>query len=80
LTPAVLAPFEGFNAALLQQIVQFNRSSCALSNFPDEHDPGQDYRDAITRDLAAAWREFAINANAILLGKTQSERAAALTG
>ncbi|MHB1144445.1 MAG: flavin monoamine oxidase family protein [Thiobacillus sp.] len=71
LTPAVLAPFEDFNAALLDEVVQLNRTSCALSNFPDEHDPGKDYRDAITRDLAAAWREFAINANAVLLNRGQ---------
>jgi len=80
LTPAVLAPFEGFNAALLDEVVTLNRTSCALSNFPGEHDPGKDYLDAITRDLAAAWREFALNANAVLLGKAPAERAAALSG
>jgi monoamine oxidase len=72
LTPGVLAPFDGFNAALLDEVVQFNRSSCALSNFPDEHDPGKDYREAIILDLAAAWREFAINANGVLLSKGQA--------
>jgi monoamine oxidase len=80
LTPSVLDPFDGFNRSLLDEVVQFNRGSCAISNFPDEHDPAQDYVETISRDLAAAWREFAINANAVLLGKTQADQAAALTG
>jgi len=71
LTPSVLEPFDGFNLSLLEEVVRFNQGSCAISNFPDEHDPGKDYRDAITRDLAAAWREFAINANAVLLNRGQ---------
>jgi monoamine oxidase len=67
--PDLLASFEGFNAALLDEVMQFNRASCALSNFPQDHDPDRDYADAITRDLAAAWREFALNVNGALLGK-----------
>jgi monoamine oxidase len=69
LTPALLAAFEGFNAALLEEVANFNRASCAISNFPQEHELQADYRDAITHDLAAAWREFALNANAMLLEK-----------
>ena len=80
LTPDVLAPFEGFNAALLAEVVALNRGSCALSNFPAEHDPDKDYLDVITRDLAAAWREFALNANAVLLGKIPAGHAAAIGG
>lgn len=69
LTPQVLAPFRGFNEALLDEAVRFNRSSCAISNFPEEHEPPADYVSAIRLDLAAAWREFAISANALLLDK-----------
>jgi monoamine oxidase len=69
LTPGLLAPFEGFNAALMDEVLQFNRASCAISNFPQDHDPDRDYVHAITRDLAAAWREFALNVNGVLLGK-----------
>jgi monoamine oxidase len=76
LTPSVLATFEGFNSALLEEVVQFNRGSCAISNFPNEHDLVKDYVDTIARDLAAAWREFAINVNNVLLrkGKAQAAR------
>jgi Monoamine oxidase len=75
LTPGLLASFEGFNAALLDEVLQFNRASCAISNFPQDHDPDRDYADAITRDLAAAWREFAINVNRLLLDKSQTRAA-----
>ena len=69
LTPAVLESFDGFNMTLLDEVVQFNRGSCAISNFPNEHDPSQEYVATISRDLVAAWREFAINVNQVLLGK-----------
>ena len=69
LTPSVLESFDGFNMSLLEEVVQFNKGSCAISNFPDEHDPGKDYVETISRDLAAAWREFAINVNNLLLSK-----------
>ncbi|HEY9146591.1 MAG TPA: FAD-dependent oxidoreductase [Thiobacillus sp.] len=77
LTPSVLSPFAGFNSALLEQVVQFNRGSCAISNFPDEHAPAKDYLDTISRDLAAAWREFAINVNNLLLSRSTSRMALA---
>lgn len=73
LTPSVLAAFDGFNSALLEEVVQFNRGSCAISNFPGEHDPAQDYVDTIARDLAAAWREFALNVNSALLRKGKAQ-------
>jgi monoamine oxidase len=69
LTPSTLEPFAGFNSSLLDEVVQFNRGSCAISNFPEEHDPAGDYVDTISRDLAAAWREFAISVNTVLLSK-----------
>lgn len=67
LTPGLLQPFDGFSDELLAQAVQFNRTSCALSNFPHEAKPAWDYVSAIRRDLAAAWREFALAANDLML-------------
>lgn len=55
----LLGLFGGFSKSLVDDALQFNASSCALSNFPDEHRPTPDYLRAITADLAAAWREFA---------------------
>ena len=67
LTSALLAPFEGWNKGLLEAALSFNGSSCALSNFPLEHHPEAELLRAITLDLAAAWREFALELNTRLL-------------
>lgn len=76
LTAKVLAPFIGFNKALLDEVVLFNRSSCAISNFPDEHAISPEYLETIARDLAAAWREFAQGVNALLVARAQAEKIA----
>ena len=67
LSAALLAPFEGWNKDLLDAALSHNASSCALSNFAQEHRPAADTLRAITLDLAAAWREFALELNTRLL-------------
>jgi monoamine oxidase len=67
LTPALLKAFDGWNKALLDDALAHNGTSCALSNFPQDHQPGAELLRAITRDLAAAWREFALELNARLV-------------
>jgi monoamine oxidase len=67
LTAALLAPFEGWNKGLLDAALSFNGTSCALSNFELEHHPDPDMLRAIALDLAAAWREFALELNTRLL-------------
>jgi monoamine oxidase len=47
-----------------------------LSNFPDEHKPSKEYLGATLRDIAAAWREFSLDANQILLDKRVSDQQA----
>lgn len=78
LTPHLLASFMGFSDALLEDALRFNRTSCAMSNFPAEHEPAPDYVNVIRRHLAAAWREFALGVNGLLLelsDPVQRERA-----
>lgn len=70
LTLRVLAPYQGFCETLLDEALRFNRSSCAMSNFTQEHNPSVDYQMAIRHDLAAAWREFALTTNDVLIGAT----------
>ena len=70
LTPQVLAPFSGFSKSLVNDALAFNASSCALSNFDAEHRPDADYLQAITVDLAAAWREFAWATNDLLCSRS----------
>lgn len=75
LTASLLAAFGGWNKHLLEAALAHNASSCALSNFPTEHQPDADTLRAITLDLAAAWREFALELNTRLLlaaAETQS--------
>lgn len=72
-TPELLAAFEGWNKGLLDAALAFNQGSCALSRLPDladEVEPGPELRQTIARDLAAAWREFALTLNTRLLSAT----------
>jgi monoamine oxidase len=72
LTPSVLQAFVGFSDALLTSAVTHNATSCAISNFPAEHDPDAEYLQGIRRDLAAAWREFALAVNERMLSGAES--------
>lgn len=78
LTAPLLAAFDGWNKGLLDAALSFNATSCALSNFPQEHQPDADTLRAITLDLGAAWREFALELNArLVLAAGAAEMAAA---
>lgn len=74
LSAKVLDPFLGFNKALLDKVLSFNQSSCALSNFPDEHNISPEYLHAMASDLAAAWREFTAGVDNLLLAKPRAKR------
>jgi monoamine oxidase len=74
LTPEVQKPFRDFMQSLLDDVIAFNRTSCALSNFPDEHQPSKEYVQTILRDIAAAWQEFSLSANRLLLAKADAAR------
>ena len=76
LTPALLKAFDGWNKVLLDDALAHNGSSCALSNFPQDHRPDAELLRAITRDLAAAWREFALELNARLVAASTAPVAA----
>ncbi len=67
LTSEALIAFDGLVDEFLQYAVQKHRTSCALSNFPDEHKPSPDYVNEVARAIAGEWREFALQANAYLV-------------
>lgn len=75
LTPEIQKPFGDLMQTLMDDVVAFNQTSCALSNFPGEHRLAKEYVQAILRDIAAAWKEFSLSANRLLLEKSRSERA-----
>ncbi len=72
LTPGIQQPFGILMRSVFDDVVAFNRTSCALSNFPDEHHLSQEYRQVILRDIAAAWLEFSLAANRLLVAKASS--------
>jgi monoamine oxidase len=72
LTPAVQKPFGELMQSVLDDVIAFNRTSCALSNFPDEHHLSKEYTQVIMRDIAAAWLEFSLAANRLLLAKADA--------
>ncbi|MFH3480199.1 flavin monoamine oxidase family protein [Xanthobacter variabilis] len=74
LMPDVQQPFRDFIQTLIDDVVAFNRTSCALSNFPDEHHLSKEYMQTILRDIAAAWRDFSLAANRRLLAKAEMGR------
>jgi len=67
LTKQALAAFDGFVDDFLQFVVDKHRTSCALSNFPDEHKPDKTYVTGVKRDIAGLWQNFALSANAYFL-------------
>jgi monoamine oxidase len=69
LMPDVQKPFRDFMQSVLDDVIAFNRTSCALSNVPDEHQLSREYMQTILRDVAAAWQEFSLSANRLLLAK-----------
>lgn len=72
LIPDVQQPFGDLMQSLMEDVVAFNRTSCALSNFPDEHRLSQEYTQVILRDIAAAWQAFSLAANRLLLAKADA--------
>jgi hypothetical protein len=54
----VLTPFNTLIEELIQYAVQKHRSSCALSNFPDEHNPSQAYIAQVLQEVDRDWSVF----------------------
>jgi monoamine oxidase len=84
LTPGVQQPFGSLMETVLDDVKAFNRTSCALSNFPDEHHLSREYLQVILRDIAAARLEFSLAANRLLIAKANARdrrlQASALKG
>ncbi len=71
LTKQVLQVFEGFVDEFLLFVVDKHRTSCALSNFPDEHKPDKNYVNEVRRAIAALWQDFAIDVNGHFLDSVE---------
>jgi len=80
LTPEIQQPFGELMQTILDDVAAYNRTSCALSNFPGEHRLSKDYTQAILRDIAAVWRAFSLSANRVLLNKKDAKEMQEKTG
>lgn len=67
LTAELLAAFAGLSDELMLFAVEKHRTSCALSNFPEEHKPDREYLHATRREIADLWQNFALDLNRHLL-------------
>lgn len=61
-----LKPFDGFVEELIQYALQKHRTSCALSNFPDEHKPSEEYIDKVILQTTKDWQTFVLQVNTIV--------------
>ncbi|TRW90800.1 amine oxidase [Candidatus Methylobacter oryzae] len=67
LTKPALAAFDGFIDDFLMFAVDKHCTSCALSNFPNEHKPDRTYINGVKREIAGLWQNFAVNVNGYFL-------------
>ena len=67
LTRQILLAFNGVIDEFLLFVVDKHRTSCALSNFPEEHKPDKDYIHEVKRDIVGLWRQFALDTNSHFL-------------
>ena len=67
LSKQVLACFNGFSSEFVGFVVEKHRTSCALSNFPDEHKPDTAYVNEVMREIAHLWQGFALRVNTCFL-------------
>ena len=57
---------------LIGEIVAFNRSSCALRNFPEEHAMREPYLREVLADASGLGRDFLIEADLILASRAEA--------
>jgi hypothetical protein len=62
----ILKPFDGLIEELILYALQKHRSSCALSNFPEEHNPSQEYIAAVIEEACRDWSTFVSQVNALV--------------
>lgn len=63
LSAKLLQSFDGVIEELIVYALQKHRSSCALSNFPDEHHPSEAYLAKVIEDTSRDWSAFAVQVN-----------------
>ena len=63
---SLLTLYDGIVEELLQYALKKHNTSCALSNFPDEHKPSKTYITEVIEEAGKDWENFAMQVNDIL--------------
>lgn len=63
LGPELLRCFDGVIEEIILYALHKHRSSCALSNFPDEHNPSPDYIAQVIEETSRDWAAFVRQVN-----------------
>lgn len=66
LNSKLLQSFDGVIEELIVYALQKHRSSCALSNFPDEHNPSEEYLAEVIEETSRDWSKFTIQVNKLV--------------
>ena len=66
LADLVFKPFDGIVEELIEYALQKHRTSCAMSNFPDEHNPSQEYIFEVIKQTGRDWSAFVAQLNTLL--------------
>jgi hypothetical protein len=67
----VLRALDGVVDELIEYALQKHRSSCAMSNFPDEHNPGQAYLFEVIQETGRDWLAFVSQVEGLLPGSSR---------
>jgi len=62
----ILKYFDGFMEEFIQYAIQKHRSSCALSNFPQEHNPSREYIADVLLEANHEWEHFVFQTRSII--------------
>jgi hypothetical protein len=66
LATQALQPFDGFMDELLAYSLQKHRTTCAISNFPDEHNPSDAYLSEVLAQTRKDWDAFSAEVSTCL--------------
>lgn len=66
LSLTLLQSFDGVIEELIVYALQKHRSSCALSNFPNEHNPSEAYLAEVIEEASRDWSAFTLQVNNLL--------------
>lgn len=68
LSPKLLQNFDGVIEELILYALKKHRGSCALSSFPDEHNPSAEYLSEVIDETSRDWSAFTLQVNKMLAG------------